>query len=70
MYKEVLRSIDGIGVFPVISFVIFFAFFIGLFIYVYTMKQETVDHMSHKPLEEDPDFTNEQTQDYDKSIFR
>ena len=30
MYKEVLRSIEGIEIYPIISLLIFFAFFVGV----------------------------------------
>jgi len=51
MYKNVLRSIDGIDIFPVIALLIFVVFFIGLLFYVMSMRKGLVDEMSDLPLE-------------------
>lgn len=53
MYKEVLRSIDGIGMYPVISFVIFGIFFVTLLIYTFSIKKEEIKDLSELPLKED-----------------
>jgi hypothetical protein len=50
MYKEVLRSIDGVGIYPVMSFVIFGLFFIGMSVYVFAMKKTKVDDLKQIPL--------------------
>ena len=34
MYKNVLQAIAGIEIYPMISFAIFFLFFLGLLVYV------------------------------------
>ena len=60
MYKDVLRSIEGIGIYPVISFVIFFAFFIVVFMYIMTVNKEMVSKMSNLPLGEGSDKTSTQ----------
>ena len=46
MYKNVLQAIDGIEIYPVISFTIFFIFFIGLLLYVALMDKKYVQTMS------------------------
>ncbi len=51
--KHHMTSIDGIEIFPVISFVIFFTFFVGLIIWVMRMKKHTVDEMANMPLSSD-----------------
>lgn len=51
MYKEILRSMDGIAIGGTIGFLIFFAFFIGLLIYVFTMRKEHRDEMKKLPLD-------------------
>jgi cbb3-type cytochrome oxidase subunit 3 len=53
MYKEVLRSIDNIAIWPVISFVIFFVFFICLLWYVFSADKKFIAHMSNMPIEDD-----------------
>jgi cytochrome c oxidase cbb3-type subunit 3 len=52
MYKNVLQSIDNIAVWPVISFVIFFLFFLCLLWWVFTEKKAHIDAMKHMPLED------------------
>lgn len=51
MYKNVLQSIDNIAIWPVISFVIFFIFFICLLWWVFTTKESFIDKMKSLPLE-------------------
>jgi cytochrome c oxidase cbb3-type subunit IV len=50
MYKEILRNMDNIAIWPVISFVIFFTFFILLLWYVFTADKNFINEMSQKPL--------------------
>jgi cbb3-type cytochrome oxidase subunit 3 len=57
MYKEILRGVDNIGIFPTISFTIFFLFFLGLLIYVLTANKAHVAHMSAMPLEDEATLT-------------
>lgn len=51
MYKNVLQSIDNIAIWPVISFVIFFLFFICLLWWVFTTKKTFIEKMKSLPLE-------------------
>lgn len=51
MYKNVLQSIDNIAIWPVISFVIFFIFFLCLLWWVFTTKKTFIDQMKNLPLE-------------------
>ncbi len=53
MYKDVLRSIDDISLFPVIAILIFFVFFILLGIRVVKMDKKHVNKMAGLPLEEE-----------------
>ena len=61
MYKNVLQSITGIDIYPVISFVIFFAFFIGLLLYVVLSDKKHLTAMAELPLqnENEPQLANE-----------
>lgn len=52
MYKDVLRSITDIDIFPVIAFTIFMVFFIGLFVYVFRLDKQEVNKMAAMPLED------------------
>lgn len=53
MYKEVLRSIDNIAIWPVMSFVIFFTFFIGLLWFTFKADKNFIKHMSHMPMDDE-----------------
>ena len=53
MYKEVLRSIDNIEIWPIISFVIFFSFFIGLVWWTFSADKKFIDEMKRKPLQDE-----------------
>jgi cytochrome c oxidase cbb3-type subunit IV len=52
MYKNVLQSIDNIAIWPVVSFVIFFLFFVCLLWYVLTTDKEFIDKMKRMPMED------------------
>ncbi|MDN3593702.1 CcoQ/FixQ family Cbb3-type cytochrome c oxidase assembly chaperone [Zunongwangia endophytica] len=51
--KGNLESIDGVAVYPMVSLLIFFIFFVGLFAWVITAKKEHINQVSNIPLEED-----------------
>jgi hypothetical protein len=51
MYKNVLQSIDNIAIWPVISFVIFFLFFLCLLWWVVTVDKKLIKKMSDLPLD-------------------
>jgi cbb3-type cytochrome oxidase subunit 3 len=58
MYKEVLRSIEGIGIFPSISLVLFLGFFLGLIIYLVKKGKSHFEDASRLPLESDDSIDN------------
>lgn len=51
MYKEILRSIDNIEIWPTVSFVIFFLFFLVLLIWVFTADKKFIRYMKELPLD-------------------
>jgi cbb3-type cytochrome oxidase subunit 3 len=51
-----MSSIDGVSIYPIISFLIFFGFFIIITYYVITMKKSYVDEVSQIPLEDDEEM--------------
>jgi hypothetical protein len=55
MEKNVLRAIDGIALYPLISFGIFGLFFLGLLAYVLMVRPEVVGQMKNLPLAEHDD---------------
>jgi cytochrome c oxidase cbb3-type subunit IV len=52
MYKNVLQGIDNVAIWPVISFVIFFLFFICLLWWVFTTRKSFIDKMKSLPFED------------------
>lgn len=54
--KHNMETIAGIEIFPIISLLIFFIFFVGLFLWVFTYKKETIEKLSNLPFmdEEQP----------------
>lgn len=46
-----MDSIEGIEVYPIISLMIFFIFFVLLFWWVFTAKKEYISRMSNLPLD-------------------
>jgi hypothetical protein len=57
MYKNVLQNIDNIAIWPVVSFVIFFLFFLCLLWYVFTADRKFIDKMKNLPVETTGDDT-------------
>jgi cytochrome c oxidase cbb3-type subunit 4 len=52
MYKNILPQIEHVAIWPVISFVIFFTFFILLLWWVFTVDKDFIRTMSRKPMED------------------
>ncbi len=57
--KHNMETIIGIEIFPIISVLIFFLFFVGLIIYTIRMKQSEVDEISALPLNDSLEFNTE-----------
>lgn len=51
MYKNVLQNIEGIAIYPLISFGIFFVFFISLLIYIIKVDKKLIEEMKQMPLQ-------------------
>lgn len=62
MYKETLRSIDGVSLFPVIAILIFVIFFLIVLYFVIRMDKNKVQEFSSLPLENGPENSNSLTQ--------
>lgn len=50
--KGHMESITGIEIYPIISLLIFFTFFVALFWWVYTAKSEYITKVSNLPLDD------------------
>ena len=51
MYKNVLQTIAGIGIFPMISMLIFLAVFLAAIIWICQADKEYLQRMAELPLE-------------------
>ena len=51
--KHTMETINGIEVFPIISFLIFFFFFIVLFIWVAKLKKSEIATIAALPIEKE-----------------
>ena len=51
MYKNVLQTIEGIGIFPLISMFIFMAVFLAAVIWFFRADKNYLQHMAQLPLE-------------------
>lgn len=58
MYKEVLSGIEGIGIYPVISFVVFFLFFLGMTVWIFRSKSSDFEEVSMTPLADNGNTTS------------
>lgn len=58
MYKEVLRSIEGIGIFPSISLLLFLGFFVLLIIHLIKKGRSHYEDAAQLPLESDETLKN------------
>lgn len=51
--KHNMETIAGVSIYPILSLVIFFAFFVGLGIWVFSYNKEKINEMSQIPLDDD-----------------
>ncbi len=51
MYKEVARSIPNISIYPVISFLIFFLFFVCLLVWVFRADKKLMNKIKNIPID-------------------
>ncbi|GAA0878340.1 hypothetical protein GCM10009119_13080 [Algoriphagus jejuensis] len=57
MYKEILRSIENIEIYPIISLIIFLLFFVSMFIWVVKTPKSHIKHMESLPLDDNDSIT-------------
>ncbi len=58
MYKDVLRSIEGIEILPVIGLIIFFSFFAAWALFAFRSNKDYIKHMAEMPLDLEPTAEN------------
>lgn len=64
--KHHLESIVGIEIFPIISLLIFFTFFVLLGIYLVTQKKDRMKMLKQIPLENEEDSDNQKDLNFKK----
>lgn len=57
--KHNMETIDGIAIYPIISFLIFFTLFVGVLVYVVRKDKGTVREISMLPLDNNLNNQNE-----------
>jgi cbb3-type cytochrome oxidase subunit 3 len=50
--KHNMETIAGVAIYPILSLLIFFVFFVGLGFWVFSYKKEKIDEMSQIPLQD------------------
>jgi cbb3-type cytochrome oxidase subunit 3 len=60
MYKNVMQSIEGIGIYPLISLLMFFLFFVAVLVWFVRADKDWLKEMAELPL--DSSETNHQSQ--------
>tara|TARA_R110000868_G_scaffold110318_2_gene299059 strand:- start:19 stop:210 length:192 start_codon:yes stop_codon:yes gene_type:complete len=56
--KHHMETIAGIEIYPIISFIIFFTFFVAVLAYLVFQRKEYFDQLSMMPLDEENASTN------------
>ena len=52
--KHNMEIIAGVAIYPILSLLIFFLFFVGLGLWVFSYKKEKIDELSQIPLNDNP----------------
>jgi cytochrome c oxidase cbb3-type subunit 4 len=69
MTKELLQSIDGVTIYPIISLVVFVLFFAVILIWMFRVDKNYIQKMENLPLERDEENNFNNTGDlYEKNI--
>jgi len=62
MEEKIIGSMNGVGIYGVISICIFVAFFTGMLVWAFTKKASYLDKMGRLPLDSDEKDSNDQPQ--------
>lgn len=68
MYKEVLQTIEGIGIYPIISMIVFIIFFAAIIIWYFKADKKYLNKMKNLPLDNDEKSNSNNTgKNHDKN---
>jgi cytochrome c oxidase cbb3-type subunit III len=48
-FSNYLEQIMGVSIFPIISLVLFVAFFTGVLVWIYSIDKKEIEHMENLP---------------------
>jgi Ca2+/Na+ antiporter len=69
VYKELLQSIDGVSVYPIISLVVFVLFFIVILVWMLKVDKKYIKKMENLPFEQEEKNNFNNTGDlYEKKV--
>ena len=69
MYKEILNSVEGISVYPIISLIVFVLFFAIILIWMFKVDKTYIKKMENLPLEKGEENNFNNTGDlYEKNV--
>ena len=69
MYKELLQSIDGVSIYPLISLVVFVIFFVVMLIWMIKVDKNYIKKMENLPFENEEENNFNNTGDlYEKKV--
>lgn len=58
MISNYLSSIEDVGIYPIISLILFFAVFVGVVIWVFTRDKEYISELENIPLDKNNSINN------------
>ena len=69
MYKEILQSIEGVSVYPIISLIVFVLFFALILIWLLKVDKNYIKKMENLPFENEKENNFNNTGDlYEKKV--
>lgn len=69
MHKELLQSIEGVSIYPIISLIVFVVFFAVILIWMFKVDKKYIKKMENLPFENEEENNFNNTGDlYEKKI--
>ena len=69
MYKEILQSIEGVSVYPIISLIVFVLFFAVILVWMLKVDKKYIKKMESLPFENEEENNSNNTGDlYEKKV--
>jgi len=59
--KHNMETIDGVSIYPILSFLIFFTLFVGAVTYILLKDRKSIEEISLLPLDNDKEISHEET---------